>query len=77
MKALLAVIAILITACASIEEATYKAYPQYSEAKRAECRAKAEPLYWEKATGGSPVGATGKARLEAADAFEACMEAKG
>ena len=74
MKTLIAITAILITACASIEEATYKAYPQYSEAKRAECRAKAEPIYWEKATGGSSVGATGKARLDAAEAFEKCME---
>lgn len=76
MKALLAVIAILITACASIEEATYKAYPQYSEAKRAECRVAGDTIYFEKAQGGLDSHMRGLARLAAAEAFEKCMEAK-
>ena len=74
MKALLAVIAILITACASIEEATYKAYPQYSEAKRAECREVGDKHYWANQVGGSTGWITAKARLEAAELFEKCME---
>jgi uncharacterized protein involved in outer membrane biogenesis len=79
MKTLLAVTAALaLSACSGldrkIDEATYKHYPQYSEAKRAECRAKAEPIYWEKATGGANPYYTNMARLEAANAYEACME---
>ena len=81
MKTLIAIASVIaLSACSGldrkIDEATYKHYPKLSEADRAECRAKADPLYWAKATGGSPVGETGKARLEAANAYEACMDAK-
>jgi len=79
MKTLLAVTAVLaLTACSGldrkIDEATYKHYPNLSEAKRAECRAKAEPLYWDNAHGGADGHWRGLARIKAADAYEACME---
>ena len=78
MKALLAVTAILLSACSGldrkIDEATYKHYPQYSEAKRAECRVAGDTIYFEKAQGGLDSHMRGLARLAAAEAFEKCME---
>ncbi len=73
MKTLLAVTAILLSACSSIEHATYKAYPNLSEVKRAECRAKAEPIYWADVVKRSNDD-RGYSRLAAAEAFEKCME---
>lgn len=81
MKTLSILIAALtLSACGSltdpgslnrkIDEATYKHYPNLSEAKRAECRAKAEPIYWGKAKGDEE----GFARVAAGNAFEKCME---
>ncbi len=75
MKTLLAVTAIFLTACSSlnraIDEATYKHYPSLSEADRAECRAKGEEVYWK-----NKGADDGIARLKAANAYEACMDAK-
>jgi uncharacterized lipoprotein YmbA len=73
MKSLLAITAALsLAACASVEHATYKDYPKLSAEKRAECRAKAEPIYWQGKTNDAHM--TGLARLKAANAFEQCME---
>lgn len=78
MKSLIAVTAILLSACSGldrkIDEATYKHYPQYSEAKRAKCRAVGDKHYWANQVGGSTGWITAKARLEAAELFEKCME---
>lgn len=80
MKALIAVTAIFLSACGSItdpnslnryvDEATYKHYPNLSEAKRAECREEAEVIYWKKAKGSEE----GFARIKAGNTFEKCME---
>jgi hypothetical protein len=59
-----------------VDEATYKHYPKLSEADRAECRAKADPIFWEKYSVGSMGAGRTMARSEAGDAYEACMDAK-
>lgn len=79
MKRLLVLTAaVALSACASlnqsIEEATYKAYPTLSPAKRAECREVGEAVYWEERKRWPSYQDSGRARVPAADAFEKCME---
>jgi hypothetical protein len=68
------ILALALSACASIDEATYKAYPLADASKVSACRAKGEEVYTAQRYKDVGASTSGRARTDGANAYEKCVE---